>query len=546
METIGATEARANFAELLRRVSTEGERIVIERRGKPRAVLVPLGEEERDEPRAARASWRNTGALFDETERLARLGHWEWDEVEDRCVYCSEELARLHGVTVEKYLRRASSLAADLEWVHPEDRQRYQDVTNRLREEGKGFEIEYRLRQPDGGYLEVREEAEPVCDEQGSVIRSFGFVQDITERKQAERELHRINAWFNKTESLAKLGHLEWDWIEDRCTYCSDELARLHGVTAEQYIEQATFEADSQWVHPEDRAAYGAWSEGMVRQDKEYEIEYRLLQPGGGWIEVREVVELEFDDAGTVVRSFGFVQDLTERKQAERGLRESAALLSQAAEMANLGHWVWDEIEDRCVHCSETLAQINGLTVEEYLANYATMEALLAGIFPEDRSRYQRVIDEAKREQRAYDVEFRDVKPDGEVLYLRERGEPVFDAAGRHVRTVGTLQDITEHRQAERDLRRARDELEQRVAERTADLQMANEALREEEAKLRAILENSPVGVAIVSHNMDGTRLTGDRLFINSAMVQMFGAASRESFINAKIEDTWVSKEQLN
>ena len=91
------------------------------------------------------------------------------------------------------------------------------------------------------------------------------------------------------------------------------------------------------------------------------------------------------------------VEDLKRlENQAEAALRESEALLRQAAEMADLGHWVWDELADKCIYCSEMLAQMNGVTVEEYPARFDTMEALLNDVHPDDRARYEQVIRDAK------------------------------------------------------------------------------------------------------------------------------------------------------
>ncbi len=97
---------------------------------------------------------------------------------------------------------------------------------------------------------------------------------------------------------------------------------------------------------------------------------------------------------------------------------------------------------------------------------------------------------------------------------------PKFDTRDNIAGMTGVGQDITERKKAEG-------------------------ALKESELKLREILENSPLGIAIVSHDVDGTRMTGDRLFVNSALVQMFGGSSRESFINAEIQDSWVDLKQL-
>ena len=89
------------------------------------------------------------------------------------------------------------------------------------------------------------------------------------------------------------------------------------------------------------------------------------------------------------------------------------------------------------------------------------------------------------------------------------------------------------------------DEMELRFAtQKSMDSQVRT--LKESEAKLREILENSPVGVAIVSHADDDNQVTGKRLFVNSAFVQMFGGASSEEMIEAEISDSWVDLDQLH
>ena len=190
----------------------------------------------------------------------------------------------------------------------------------------------------------------------------------------------------------------------------------------------------------------------------------------------------------------GVTFDVTATKQAGEVIRENEALLSHTARMAGVGHWVWDEVADRLIHCSPELATLHGVTMEEYLASHSSFERLLECVHPEDREKYGRIVLEAERTAGSYDIEYRyRVRPDGEYRYFREVGESVLDGSGRLVRTIGTEQDITEAKRAEARLRAAIEDAE--LADRSKSDFLANTS-HELRTPLNAIMGFSEIGRA--------------------------------------------------
>ncbi len=278
------------------------------------------------------------------------------------------------------------------------------------------------------------------------------------ERKRAEEALRESEVRLAKAAELAKVGYWVWDEIEDRALYCSDELAQICGFATGHELTAvlSSSDKDLEWVHPADRARFAE----VIRQSKAekntYDVEYRMVRPDGQIRHLREILEPVLDDRGNLVRSNGVIQDITDRKQAQEALRESEARLAKAAKMAKVGYWVWDEIEDKAVYCSDELAEITGVaTGRELTAMLTSFEKDMEWVHPDDSDHVVKVARECITEQRGYDIEFRMIRTDGEVRHLREIMEPVLDDRGDLVRSNGIVQDITDLKQAEEQLRQA-------------------------------------------------------------------------------------------
>src|SRR5256714_14493115 len=182
------------------------------------------------------------------------------------------------------------------------------------------------------------------------------------------------------------------------------------------------------------------------------EVEYRLKRGDGAWIHVRQVIEPLQSQAGAEggKRWFSTLQDVTEQKQAQEALAESEFRFRQLTENITEAFWLTDPFKGGMLYISPAYERIWGRSCQ---ALYASPRDWVEAIHPEDR---QRVLDAAiaKQARGDYDEEYRIVRPDGSMRWIRDRAFPVSDSEGRVYRIAGVAEDITERKRAADKIRR--------------------------------------------------------------------------------------------
>lgn len=160
-------------------------------------------------------------------------------------------------------------------------------------------------------------------------------------------------------------------------------------------------------------------------------------------------------------------------KNRTEELKQMNERFSLAVRAASLGVWDWDVLKDELIW-DDRMYELYGVKREVFSGAYETW---LKGVHPEDRAASEEILNQARRGERPYNTEFRVVWPDNSIHYLKAYGQFVRDENGTPLRMTGINYDISDLKQAEEDLRQLNQELEQRVTERTAQLEATNKEL---------------------------------------------------------------------
>ncbi len=281
-------------------------------------------------------------------------------------------------------------------------------------------------------------------DSGGKVIGVLSSGEDITERRRAEEALQKTVALLSRSEEISHVGSWELDVVGSRLSW-SDELYRIFGLRPQEF--PPTNDVFLGTLHPEDREAVGAAYAKALREGKTtYENDHRLVRQRTGEVRyIHEKCSIVRDVAGTPVRVFGIVQDITERRQAEAAVRESEEKYRLLVE--NAGEAVFVAQDGFLKFANPATSRILGYAADDILAR-----PFLELIYPEDRAmvveRHSRRLAEEGGDG---GYEFRALAADGTIRWVDITAVRI-DWEGRPA-TLNFVADITERRRAEAAVR---------------------------------------------------------------------------------------------
>ena len=263
------------------------------------------------------------------------------------------------------------------------------------------------------------------------------------ERAEAEAAAKDLANRLTLALQLGSYGVSEWDFVNP--PVWDQQIYHLYGL--QDLGRPVTYQDWHDRLHPDDvNRVEDQLSQAQTGREV-IAAEFRICQPDATLRWVQAFAQTQYDAEGHPVRMVSITQDITARKAAEAALQDLTDRLSLALQAGSIGTWDWDCVNE--VNWDDQMYVLYGLQNSRERAIYLTW---LNSLHPDDRDRADALLKKALRGEAIYDIEFRILRPDGELRWIYAVAQVQRDSQGNPTRMVGINQDITERKQAESEL----------------------------------------------------------------------------------------------
>jgi len=377
-----------------------------------------------------------------EAQKKSHLGNWNWNLVTNM-LHWSDEIYRIFGRTPKEF---DATYDAFLNYVHPDDREY---VNNAVKEalNGKAYSIDHRIVLENGEERIVHEQGEVSFNDDNVPVQMMGIVQDITERKKAEKALESANA-YNRSLIEASLDPLVTIGPEGKITDVNKATELVTGYLRNELIGT---DFSDYFTEPEKaREGYEhVFREGLVR---DYALEIQHID--GHITSVLYNASVYRDEDGEVIGIFAAARDVTELRKTERALKESLNFQEALLDAVPVPVFYKNK-EGRYIGCNILFAnEVVGLSKGEIIGR--TYSEITDNAHEDLIKEYNDIDFQIYWDGTKHRTELKNrhlTKSLGKEFVITK--VPFFNTNGQIEGQIGALFDITEHKRAERALKLA-------------------------------------------------------------------------------------------
>lgn len=409
---------------------------------------------------------------------MAHIGFWKWDIRDDTWSFSSEAY-KIIGISHEGHDNGSNVL---FQYAHSNDKPSLLNLFNDKQNNGSCLQYEFKIIRPDGSLRFVYLQGNMVYDKKGNLTNMLGILQDMTERKKTGEDLLRLK----KAIDTTRLGITISD-TEKKIVYVNPAEAIMHGYEAEELIGKDVTILAPHDLKQHEKPKFDSKKSVFIRESIN-------IKKDGTRFPVQLISDVLRDENDAPIAVITTCEDITNRKDIERTLRESEEKYRNLVESIEIGIGMVDENE--IFQFANTAAcSILGYTRDELIG-----KDLLDLVSPELRPK---ILKETKTRKKnisnRYIIDM--IRKDGEKITIVNTSTPVFDENGRYKGARGIFRDITEQIRTET-------------------------ALKESEKKYRSLIEISPDAIVLIDKN--GTLQSANRQF-----VKLSGFGSLEDLQNS-------------
>lgn len=379
---------------------------------------------------------------------------WKFDVNTNRYTYFSPSVYKLTGYTVEEALNLTleqivmPDSLAQLQVALPE----WVDQFKACMPDSRIRTFEYQIRHKNGHPVWVEINATLVTGFENEVVEVLATSRNIEDRKMAEKALRESEERFRISFEKAGLGIALLN-INQELVHTNTKFQELLGYSNEELLAKSIY--DVTWAEDvgKDLDLLYQLMDGKIDS---YQTDMRYINSSGSLVYALRTISLVKDRHGNILYIIALIEDVTQRKLAEKALRESEERYSLITRLS--GYVVFDfDIRKQKILFAGAVEEVTGYTADEL--NNMNYEELLSLIHPDDRNRVSAEFTNYKERLKPNTDHYQYITKNKGIIWIETTAFIINDTDNAPARWLGIMRDITEQRKIESFLKESEEKL---------------------------------------------------------------------------------------